>query len=245
MTDLSIIVLICDNDFQHLEKSLSCIKKYIKVNYQVVVVDNREKNNNQLPEGNYEIVKPSENTYCFEGRRIGLEKAIGKYIWYIDVDDEICDYLLPEDISNNEIDFYQMYTKTEKGGLTPGSFHGCLLAFPDGVWSRLYRADFLREIYTPIKRNLKIVQFEDLALKELIFQKNPKVEYIDKVMYFYITERSVNFSEKPDINKYKNSQIGEEDLEYLYTFIKDGDIKIKMLKNVRENLIKTIEGRLK
>ena len=236
---LSIIILFCDDDVQYLSKSLECIKNHIKIPNQVILWDNRDTNKDTLPKGDYELYSQGHNIYPFEGRRCGFEKATGDFVWFVDVDDEIIGDILSGDVSDLEnIDLVQMYMKTENGGLPVGTFHGQLRAFQDSLASRLIRRTFLKDLYKPItKRGINLIKFEDTFLSDLIIQHNPRVKYLDKVVYFYITERSLLLSGNTTEDKIKQADVGFENIPYLYQFLKDCDIKIKMATYARNEML--------
>ena len=99
---LSIIIIFCDKDFKYLSNIINNVEKFIKVEHEIILVDNR---NDQTPfETKYKVVSKGKNCYIFEGRRIGLDAATGDYVWFIDVDDEII----------NEISESDLKSRTEK-----------------------------------------------------------------------------------------------------------------------------------
>lgn len=86
---ISIIILNYNNG-QIIEKCLNSLIKYNDYNYEIIVVDNCSKDGSyKLLEQKYKdkivLIKNKKNG-CSSGRNIGIEKANGKYILFLDSD---------------------------------------------------------------------------------------------------------------------------------------------------------------
>lgn len=87
---LSIVILFCDKDFKYLKDVLQQIKNNVEVKYEVVLIDNREKNKQKLDfDLDYKYYSFGYNARQVQGRKKGIELAEGDYIWFVDADDHI------------------------------------------------------------------------------------------------------------------------------------------------------------
>ena len=86
---LSVIGLVYNGNVNKLELFLQHVTNKIKVNHEIIIVDNRDDKNIPLPCNNVKIVSTEKNLGILDGRRFGFEHSTGDYIWFIDIDDEI------------------------------------------------------------------------------------------------------------------------------------------------------------
>ena len=98
---LSVVTLICTGYEEHYEPWVKKANEKIKVNHELIVVDNRPAIMEPLkPLENVRIISAYENRFQFEGRRLGAEAATGDYVWLTDCDDEFLE--VPENLSFTE-----------------------------------------------------------------------------------------------------------------------------------------------
>lgn len=235
---LSIIILFCDKDVKYLYDLLKQLEGHVFCNYEIILIDNRTKDKTKIIT-KYKIIKPKENTYLFEGRRIGFENSTGDYIWFVDVDDDIIGDVYQDDFNQNT-DVIQFYYDIN-GWQTPPGVHKPLDWFGPGVWCRFFKVTKLQEVYKPItKRNLKVHTFEDVILTSLIFQTNPSYSYIDRMIYKYKIDRS-NIAKKTftqeEFDRYTS---GYDELPYLFSFCKNEKELTEKAQKKYEYLLKKL-----
>lgn len=235
---LSIIVLFCDKDVQYLPNILWDIQNRVKVSHEIILVDNRENDKSDLPEGNYKINSNGTNAYQFEGRRLGLDIAHGQYVWYVDADDSIINNIEEKDFRNiYQSDVIQFFYENSKGEINPqpGVVHSDNLElFGMALWCRFIKTKFLKMIMRNIKRNIVFSGYEDRYLLRLITDNMRNVSFIDKVYYRYNFDTSVRFSGIFTQEKYDQLEIGIENLDYLSSFLKEPERFIKDINYSRE-----------
>lgn len=173
MIDLSIIVLFCDKDFNFLNSKLQELKQKIKLNYEVLLLDNRENNKEVLTfnDNNVKIFSYNKNYYNYS-RHTLVKEASGKYIWFIDVDDNI--FEIGEEfkkfINQNEEEYYFNFItdETREAGIA------ALKYIP--IWCRWIRADLAKERLNKLSLvpicffddDIICAQLDDLKAKEEI-----------------------------------------------------------------------------
>lgn len=216
---LSVVIPFCDNDYMLLDRAINSIREHIKFNdYEIIVVDNREtKKEEKVILKNMKVISKGYNIYTFESRRFGCQNSQGTYIWNFDADDEMIGDLFEEDIKDG-YDFLQIYylhdenTKPRPAPLLkrypPNMFGPC-------VWSRLYKKDLLKKIYTRLEKPILVPKFEDRILFDFVMSYNPKYEYIERPIYMYnhsISTTNTRLMEKVD-------KIGMEGYTYPYQIL--------------------------
>lgn len=225
---LSVVILFCDKDVKYLYGFLKQLESHIFTEYEIILIDNREKDKTQIST-KYKLIKPKENIFLFEGRRIGFENSSGEYIWNVDVDDEIIGNIYTSDFKSNA-DVIQFYYDVNGMQLKPGD-HKPVRMFGNNVWSRFYKSSKLKEAYKPIKRrDLKIHTFEDQILLNLILQTNPTISYVDKLIYKYkISNANISkkFFTKKDFEIFTK---GYKDLPYLFNFCENKERLMELRK---------------
>lgn len=228
---LSVIIIFCDKDFIYLDSMIDMVEKFVKVEHEIILVDNR---NNQTPfETKHKVVSKGENCYILEGRRLGLDEAKGEYIWFVDVDDEIIDYLTEEDLKDRTEKIIQLHYKVENKERLRLNRTRSIVCFGSCIWSRLYKTETLKEKLEPIKRNIKLVNGEDRFILDLMLSscKGPEETFVlQKYLYNYKSSRAA----VTEITKEKaeRSLMGSENLDYLYSFLP----QTAFYKNERETI---------
>ena len=115
---LSIGVTVCDKDFHLLSFLLEQIEERVKVEHEVIIIDNREQMLNV--ETTWQpTFKFGYNAFQFNARAKIIELAKGDYIWFIDGDDEV-DYVDSFDYKEDIIVFsYESYPVRQSLRLGP------------------------------------------------------------------------------------------------------------------------------
>lgn len=234
---ISIIILFCDKDVKYLKRCLESITKHLFLDYEVILVDNRTNNSEPL-DSEYKIITKGYNTYLLEGRRLGLDNANGKYVWFIDVDDTVEGFLYDEDIKhldNDLIQFFYICSNNKINPPKPYTIKNNPRCLGRNVWSRFFKREKLIELLAPIKRDIDLVNYEDGFLTDLYFGSTEDYYFLNKVLYKYNLESSQHFGTLSEV-----SLIGQDNLDYLYSFVKDGNKYLKMAKEENAFLLKKL-----
>lgn len=218
---LSVVIIFCDKDFKYLNNMVSMVEKFVTVEHEIILVDNRD---NQEPfETKYKYVSKGSNCYIFEGRRMGLDVASGEYIWFVDVDDEIIGEISEDDLKGRTEKILQLnYKISNSGCIKLGQIKNNIFCFGPSVWSRIYKTSELREALKPLKRNLKLVNGEDRVILDFMINRCESGKDIfifhDKYRYNYRINLAAVLQVK---NKevLERGIIGEEELDYIYSFL--------------------------
>ena len=237
---LSIVVIFCDKDFLYLDNMISMIEKNITIEHEIILVDNRD---NQEPfETKHKVVSKGSNCYIFEGRRLGLDAATGDYIWFVDVDDEIIGEISKEDLEKRTENILQIYYKQNNIEIIKlGQVKNSIRCFGPSVWSRIYKTEVLRKALAPLKRDIKLVNGEDRIILDFMLNQcsSPKDVYIfdDKYRYNYLIKRAAvsNLSQET----IKRGIIGDEELDYIYSFLPSAFQKGKQIIREINNSFKS------
>jgi len=213
---LSIVIPFCDSDYQFLDGAVNSIKKHVKFDdYEIIAVDNREKEKSIINIEDVKIVSKGYNLGCFEGRKFGVQNSQGKFIWNFDVDDLMVGDLLREDIKE-DADVLQMFYIYNTGQRHDKKM--LPVEYGINVWSRLYKAEILKNFYSKLERPVNIFLREDLILFDVV-RKNARVwKYIPKVIYEY------NFKNATYNKDRKTKDVREasiEDYRYVYEILGD------------------------
>lgn len=235
---LSIIVLFCDKDVKYVPQILKNIEEKVQIPHEVILVDNRDNDKTDLPKGDYKLVGKGYNTYQLEGRRLGLDIAKGQYTWYVDVDDTIIDTITLRDVYGKlKSDIIQFYSKDSQNGIQihPGTRHGeNIRCFGVFSWCRFYNTTLLKNLLSPIKRDLKFMGYEDTFFYYIMSENARIINYIDKVIYQYNIERSVRKDGAFTKDKYDQLEVGIDNLYYLSQFIKENELFINEINSARQ-----------
>lgn len=186
-TLLSIIILFCDKDYQYLKGIIKDIKEKVRANYEIILIDNRDKEKDKkLDIGDSDVIcyHFGYNAAQVQGRKKGIELANGKYIWFIDVDDNIndvdCSYLMDTDydmiVFNSNRDF------CFKGNLVDKNIYTEVYV---ALWNKWIKTDILKKVETLISPDLNGSASEDVMLvagslkygNSIIFTKERIYEY--------------------------------------------------------------------
>lgn len=232
---LSVIILFTDHDFMLLDRAVNSIKEHIKFSdYEIIAVDNREKEKSSVCIDNVKIITQGKNLYTFEGRKFGFNNSSGKFIWNFDADDRMIGDLFEEDIKQ-EMDFMQMFFSYDPDfKRNPIVIHHIESprSYGPNVWTRLYNRDLLQKIYDRLEKPVIVPKFEDRILFDFVMSYHPKYAYIERPIYEYNASKSTtNNTVKEKVDK-----IGIDGYDYPYEVLKR-PYMAKELKNRVTQLI--------
>jgi hypothetical protein len=233
---LSVVIPFCDNDYQFLNGAVSSIKEHIKFDdYEIIVVDNREKEKSTINIEGVKIISAGSNLKCFEGRRLGVQNSQGKFIWNFDVDDKMIGDIFIEDIKE-DADVIQMFYIYNNGI----RFDKKMFPFAYGfnVWSRLYKADIVKDFYSKLERPIRVLMREDKLLFDAVCKSAHYWKYIPRVIYEYNYKNATyNINNKKDKPPQEIIDETFDCYKYVYDILgepKKADILIERVKQIIE-----------
>jgi glycosyltransferase involved in cell wall biosynthesis len=213
---------------------VSSIKEHIKFDdYEIIAVDNREKEKSPINIENVKIVSAGNNLGMFEGRRFGFKYTQGKFVWNFDVDDLAIGDLYLEDFK--DVDFIQTYYL-----YNPESNRKALLdkhlpsAYGANVWSRYYSRNILEKAYGLLNKPVIVPIFEDRLLFDLVNSFKPTYDYIERPIYQYNYSNVTN----PEEIERRTKEMGTDSYDYVYIEVLKKPWWASLLKEKLTNLIR-------
>ena len=185
MVDLSIVIPYW-NTYDLTEKLLKELNIQNKMKIEIILVDDGC-NEMQLDALKYKlyfhnlkIIHLGEDKGVSYARNIGIKEAKGKYIAFIDSDDQITmDYIdtLLNAIETHEEDII-LFNWADFN-------ENAIIRHPDNpaVWKAIYRREIVPEFDETAKFN------EDVFFQEELSKKQLSKYYIDRVLYIYNSNR--------------------------------------------------------
>lgn len=198
---------MCDKDYQNVYNIVDKIKETALYDYEIFVMDNREKKKNIILNfENAKLVDMGGNKYQFNAKREAvLNYCSGDYVWFIDCDDEIIDcpnivdntseiicfnYDISVKVSNVKADVRYHFDNDE---ILEGELHShytlenyLKIGVPN--WAKLFRLDLLKQFYEktgPIELHLA----EDCLVILYMMYNSTKITLQNKVCYLYIISK--------------------------------------------------------
>ena len=231
---LSIVAAFCDKDCQLIESLIDNIEKKVKVEHEIILIDNRENNHSEIDFKNAKVYSKGYNAYQFEARRYAVQFCSGEYIWFIDADDEI----FTVDIKNNFTDdiicfnyaikttivqhspmyyyieetfqnqFTHIYTKDIKNYIrehcSVWDLCGCTL------WNKWIRKDLMEKVVAPLPVDEIIVASEDVLYCSLVIDRSDSICFCKDTIYLYKECDSMAYNHTITLDKFKHIIKGHE-----------------------------------
>lgn len=181
--DLSIIIP-CHDIEDYIGKCIdSILKQKTSASYEVVFVcdsctDRTKEIIIDKMTGREFIAVDADVKSCGSARNIGLEYATGNIIWFVDGDD----WIIPDDAIKTIVNEIQGHDIVHFNYDTNGYRYpdGRIIQCNEMVWQYAYT----REIIGDAK--FRAMQpAEDHVFQSTIFSKEPKINRIDRTIYFY------------------------------------------------------------
>lgn len=218
---ISIIVPIY-NSSKHLQKCISSILQQEYTNFEIILVDDGSTDNSSAiclkyasEDSRIKFFK-QENKGAAAARNLGIEKAEGSFLGFVDSDDFIdrdmyqkmieCQQTTSADIvkisnrdifengsiiekkESNNIKILNKNEEIKNTFLTPSHF---------SLWKCLFRTELFQNLSIP-----QISNFEDIAIAIPLLQKANKIVYINKALYNYrITSNSLSRKQISSLNR--------------------------------------------
>jgi glycosyltransferase involved in cell wall biosynthesis len=217
--DLSVIVLFCDKDFQYIPNLLKQLDKKLACNYELILVDNREKNKTEISAINefYEnhngfCITPGRNLGQVVAKKTAFEQSSGKYVWFFDGDDEPCDVItqtllenLKEDLIVFNFGYYredddeQIYIECsdeDKRKFTGFKDAEYLTNIGVTCWNKFIYRKILEKIFSYVKTDKVVSVNEDVWLMSAALNKSRVVREIPLYIYNNRPDRGISANKK-------------------------------------------------
>lgn len=224
--DISVIIPMYNGG----NKILKCLKalsnQTFTGNYEVLIVDDASKDDsvnivkncitNLSRSDCFKLIECDTNGRAGSARNIGLKKACGEYITFIDQDDyPDKDYLkkLYELTANGSIDcvYCNVMETSGKAYVRPifekividDFFRKSAVTKFGYVFAMLLRRDFLMQIKLFFPENLL---FEDVLYNAILFSRIEKIQYIPECLYYRVGDidsQTANLSSKKLLDRIK------------------------------------------
>lgn len=210
MPFLSIVIITYDGDFKYLSRILDFIKNRVFVSYEVIIIDNRESNKEQIKLfDNVKIFPQHKNLLQFEGRRRSIPLCNGKYIWFVDCDDEI--FMVKRDLESlitSDVICFSTSEKSEIIKLSPFVNYRKYYLGNDRIytlsqeefkktemkfgrlccvtlWNKWIKKDILLDIYKTLPENERIVASEDVFYVCAALYRSKNIQICSDFIYMY------------------------------------------------------------
>jgi len=206
--DLSIIIPVY-NTGAYLPNCLNSICSQIEIygpNLEVWIVNDGSQDNSLAIMEEYQMKYPyfiniinKQNGGLSDARNAALDKATGRYVWFVDSDDAIESGAIRElmrviNSTNADYIFFNAYRVDAKGEVIDLFSHGCeqiesevFMFTAKGVstkfnkhmvWLRLFRKDFIDSLRFPVG-----ITHEDIHFDLQLLARRPNVLYLDGIFY--------------------------------------------------------------
>lgn len=164
---ISIVILFCDKDKHYIPNLLKQIKDYVKVNHEVILIDNRDDISEELNFKGCRYYQFGYNPTQIPARKKGIEMAKGDYIWFIDADDSI-NYIYPEleDLTKHNYDIIS-FIEFSKNKVIENNDEVMAYNYRKvtvALWNKWVKTDILRKVEEHIPMELKGRASEDSML---------------------------------------------------------------------------------
>lgn len=259
---ISVIVPIYNGE-SYIERCINSILNQTFQDFELILIDDGSKDNSLEMLKKFEQIEKikvyyQNNKGPSAARNKGIEKAIGKYLIFIDIDDWIeDDYIesLLNEIENNKLDFVTIgYNDISKYGVfSVNDFYKknktltkqeILLNIFNGTggvpWGKIYKRNII--IANKIKMNENIFMCEDqlFVLEYCLNSKKIGNLNLNKYNYNRLNENSI--SNKLNLTYYKNFLLYLKELEKILVEYKvnkriTDQIKIKKVNSIYEGIL--------
>lgn len=206
MNPLVSIIIPCYNQGEFLDKTLKSVLNQTYTNWECIIVNDGSSDDNEeiaekwTAKDNRFIYLKKENGGVSSARNLGIEKAKGNFIQFLDADDLLADDKIAisiDVVQEHKVDVvcsnYLMFNKSIHNSQPPFSQLGDFefnfynlarywnngFTIPIHCW--FFNAGLLKEIQFPVGLTAQ----EDWVVWLRIFQKSPKTFYISQQLAFY------------------------------------------------------------
>lgn len=227
------IIIPCYNSIGFMEKCLKSLEEQTLKEFEVIFIDDCSKDDTYAKLLEYQkksklnmtILKNEKNLGPGKTRNVGIEKAIGKFILFIDADDyieenslEIIDGILKKDskidcvifdfsqITKNNVIRRRSFYKANSQYLSKNE---ALIYVNTSTCGKVYLLENIKKnnvIFPELMRN------EDFPFNKLALAASNKIYYCDNSLYNYVDNKN-SLIHNQKFNTEKNNLIGFEIVE--------------------------------
>ena len=210
---LSIVLTFCDKDFYLLEKNLKNISDNVKIKHEVILVDNRVNNTEDIPcKELYNLVLKFDNKSNFS-RYKAVDYANGERLWFIDSDDSILKI-------SNVFEKYLYYSETiiefsyyKEDSINKESF---------ALWNKWLKTSICKKVFS-LFLDLEIYNNEDIFITRALLKINNSYQFINEPIYIYNYKNSAyyNIIENYNFDNFKKMYGNYKNLKKAFSNIND------------------------
>lgn len=203
--DISFIVTIYNKKKSVVERCLKSIKKMNDLSHEIIVID--DGSDTEMKDCYYKLSQKYNAQYYYQSnqgvssaRNLGIKKANGKYIFFVDCDDIVLNEkivwndlkdkpdLIIYDVLKEEMSTKKIEVKTlnaDEKTLSSSALASQLIkdGLMNWVYGKLYSIKFIKS--QNIRFNTHIKTGEDLDFVVHVVENAKKVKYISKSVYKY------------------------------------------------------------
>lgn len=210
---LSIVLTFCDKDFYLLKDNLKNISDNVKIKHEVILVDNRVNNTEDIPcKELYNLVLKFDNKSNFS-RYKAVDYANGERLWFIDSDDSILE--IP-----NSFEKYLYYSETiiEFSHYKEDSINKESLA----LWNKWLKTSICKKVFS-LFLDLEIYNNEDIFITRALLKASNSYQFINEPIYIYNYKNSAyyNIIENYNFDNFKKMYGNYKNLKKAFSNIND------------------------
>lgn len=223
------VIIPAYNAEKYIKRCVDSISAQSYKDLEIIVVDDGSKDNtlkicNEMKERDDRLVVISKaNGGVSAARNMGLSVAKGDYIMFVDADDTIESRMI--DVLVNSLDGYDLvYSKYKKikadetiyiNEYNIKNLNDCdrlkyfigdktkkkkNMLYKSSIMGSVWRILFRKKVIDGLEFNSELKYSEDFLFMMQVFEKNPKISYIDEYLYNYY-ENDTSFTSSVSLKK--------------------------------------------
>ena len=207
MIDISFIVTVYNKPLMEVKRCLNSIKRMGSLSYEIVMIDDGSKP--ELKEQYFFLSQKYKANYYYQNnkgvsaaRNLGINKAKGKYIFFVDCDDIVLNNkidkkclfgnpnlvifnVIKEDLSTKKIEIKALNVKHNNRLLTSRELANQMIenGLMNWVYGKLYSVEFLHSYNLYFNTDIKTG--EDLDFVTRVVDKAKRIKYVSQNIYKY------------------------------------------------------------
>jgi len=194
---LTIGIIICDKDYIYIDRLLNQISTRVKVPYEIIIIDNREKYKD-IPINAPIAFSFGYNAYQFSARKKIIDLSSGDFIWFVDGDDEVLG--LESFNENVDVNIYNYIGSDQESNIKPAVLSHVGILKPDtfgslgfALWNKIIRKSLYNNVDEYIDDSLKIVNGEDVIYLLIALVNAKNLECSEEVIYKHNPGPSISY----------------------------------------------------